>query len=147
MNHLFFGYEKLDFATAIAREDERLAGEEERIMSDPRYRSFAHKHYSYVARGMYAAQLERWYEHFAAGDVFVAPSEDLFSDPAGTLHRVQAWLGLAEHTPADLRSHNTRSYSSMDPEVRAQLRERFQPDNARLRALTGVTFPWVEEGL
>ncbi len=137
------GCEQLDFATAVAREDERLAGEEERVRTDPRYCSFAHQHYSYVARGMYARQLERWYAHFPAEQLLVLASEGLFADPARTLHRMQAWLGLCEHTPSMVMAHNARTYASMDPGVRAELHERFAEDSGQLRELTGVELPWA----
>lgn len=146
MNHAFFGYETLDFGSALDREDDRLAGEEERIIGDPGYRSFAHKHFSYVGRGMYARQLERWYAEFPREQLFVAPSESLFADPARVLHDIQDWLGLARHTPADLRPRNTRSYTSIEPEIAAKLRARFGSDSAQLTELTGVEFPWASNG-
>lgn len=133
-------FEKLDFETALAREGERLDGEEERLRNDPRYRSFTHQHYSYVGRGMYARQLERWYALFDAEQLLVLRSEDLFADPAGTLHRVHAWLGLCEHTPSMLTARGARSYPPMDPVMRAKLRACFEQDAAALRGLTGVEF-------
>ncbi|HXS47682.1 MAG TPA: sulfotransferase domain-containing protein, partial [Solirubrobacterales bacterium] len=63
-NHeLALGFEDLPFEEAIEREPERLEGEQERILEDPGYRSFAHQHHSYVSRGRYAEQLERWLAH------------------------------------------------------------------------------------
>ena len=137
------GFEPLDFETAIAREPERLAGEEERMAADPRYRSFAHQHFSYVSRGRYAEQLERWYAHFPAEQILVMPSEDLFADPAATLHRVQDWLGLSRHTPETLSARGARRYSSMETALRDELRGHFAADSARLEGLTGVRLPWV----
>jgi len=138
-NHQVAGsFEALDFQTALAREGERLQGEEQRLRDDPRYRSFAYQHYSYVARGMYARQLGRWYALYDAEQLLVLRSEDLFADPPGTLHRIQAWLGLGEHTPSTLTARGARRYPPMDPGTRAQLRARFEQDAAELRALTGV---------
>jgi hypothetical protein len=138
------GFETLDFATAVTREDERLAGEEHRIVADPHYRSFAHQHHSYVARGMYAAQLERWYGRFDAEQILVVASEDLFADPEATVHRIQGWLGLAPHTPSTLAARGSRTYGgSLDEQIGADLRSRFAPDTARLRELTGTQLPWA----
>ena len=136
------GFEHLDFATALAQEEQRLAGEEERLLADPRYRSVAHQHHSYVARGMYARQLESWYDAFPREQILVLAAEDLFAQPETTLHRVQTWLGLEEHTPSKFERHNARSYSSLDPGMEAELRGRFAADTARLRQLTGRDFPW-----
>ena len=143
MNHAVLGYEKLDFASALDREEQRLAGEEEHLVSDPRYRSFAHKHFSYLARGMYAHQLERWYDHFPREQLLVAASEDLFADPEATLHRIQEWLGLSRHTPPVLKPFNAGRYAALDVALRADLRARFEPDIARLHELTASVFPWV----
>ncbi len=54
------GREPLSFEDAIAAEPERLAGEHQRLLDDPSYRSFAHQHHSYLARGRYAEQLAAW---------------------------------------------------------------------------------------
>jgi hypothetical protein len=143
-NHeVALGFETLDFRAALDREPERLAGEADRLLADNRYRSFAHQHHSYVARGMYAAQLDRWLERFPREQMLILPSEDLFGDPAATVHRVQAWLGLPEHTPASLAAANARSYKPMESEMREELGRRFRADSARLPELTGVQFPWV----
>ena len=47
------GFETLPFLDALKSEEERLAGEAERLCADPSYRSFSHQHHSYVARGIY----------------------------------------------------------------------------------------------
>ena len=57
------GFEKLGFVEAIECEPERLRGEEERLAGERGYRSFAHQHHGYLARGRYADQLERWLAH------------------------------------------------------------------------------------
>ena len=77
------GHETLEFEEALAREVERLAGEEERILADPRYASVAHRRFSYRTRGLYAEQLERWYERFPREQLLVVRSEDLFAEPGG----------------------------------------------------------------
>src|SRR3954451_22809664 len=42
------GYEDQDFETALALEESRLAGETERLIRDPRYRSHSHQHHAYL---------------------------------------------------------------------------------------------------
>jgi Sulfotransferase domain len=58
------GLEPLSFEEAIAQEPARLAGEVERIRSDPHYDAVRHRRYSYLARGAYAEQLQQWLGHF-----------------------------------------------------------------------------------
>jgi hypothetical protein len=138
------GFEMLDFAGALNQERRRLAGEEARLLADPRYHSFAHQHYSYVARGMYDEQLGRWLRLFPREQMLILTSEDLFAEPAYTLHRVQAWLGLAEHTPDRLVARGARSYPRITSDAHDELRNRFFPaSSARLLDLTGIQFPWA----
>jgi hypothetical protein len=138
------GNESLDFATAIDRESERLAGEEQRLAQDSTYQSFAHQHYSYLARGLYAQQLKRWYERFPADQILTLASEEFFTDPQTSLHRVQNWLGLSLHTPTTLAPRNARDYDAMDPELRARLTDFFRDDAAQLPDLTNTRLPWAQ---
>jgi hypothetical protein len=136
------GLEDLDLKPALESEAARLAGEEARLLADPGYYSFNHHHRAYLSRSMYALQLDRWYRHFPRDQFLVLASEDLFTNPGPTLHRVQAWLGLDEHTPADLSPHNARTYEEMDSGLATELRAHFGPDVAQLSQLTGLRFPW-----
>jgi len=136
------GDETLEFEEALAREDERLAGEEERILRDPRYLSPAHRRLSYRTRGLYAEQLERWYERFPREQLLVVRSEDLFADPDATLQTVFAFLGLEPWSQAEYPALNRRPYSSMSDAARATLAEAFAEPNRRLEALLGRELGW-----
>jgi hypothetical protein len=136
------GFEWLGFEQAIAEEPRRLAGEEERLAGDPRYNSFSHQHHSYLSRGRYAAQLERWLEHFDRDRMLVLSAEKLFADPAGVVRDTQEFLGLGLEAPADLSAKNARSYAPIAPRTRDALRESFAPDNRRLYELVGRDFGW-----
>lgn len=52
------------FEHALELEQERVGLERKRVMSDPDYYSFAHRMYSYKARGIYVDQLESWARYF-----------------------------------------------------------------------------------
>ena len=77
------GREPLSFEDALAAEDERLRGEEERLLADPRYFSREWWSHTYQARGRYAEQLERWLAVFPQEQLLIVPSDDLADDPAG----------------------------------------------------------------
>jgi hypothetical protein len=142
-NHeVALGYESLGLQEALDREAERLAGEEERLRTGERARSYAHQHYGYVDRGRYAEQLERWLELFARDRLLVLLSEELFADPVAAVHETQDFLGLRRHDPTDLRARNARSYEPADDAIRAALAERFREPNARLATLLGRDLPW-----
>src|ERR1035438_7721757 len=53
------GYETEPFEQALELEDQRLAGEAERIVSQPGYHSHSHQHHAYLTRGLYADQIGR----------------------------------------------------------------------------------------
>lgn len=130
------------FAEAIAHEQERIAGEEERMLADPAYYSYAHQNYSYVARGRYIEQIERLFELFSRDRVRIVSSERLSQEPATVYAEMLAFLGLPPFELQRFRRHNARSYEPMDPGVRARLQDYFAPENDRLFKLLGTDFGW-----
>ena len=136
------GFEHLSFEEAIEREPERLAGEVERMEADNSYRSFSHQHHSYLARGLYAEQLERWYQHFPREQVLVLPSEDFFADPDRVYRVVLGFLGVPSLSLGEYETFNPRDYADMGEAMRRRLREHFREPNERLYALLGRDLGW-----
>jgi Sulfotransferase domain len=135
-------FEDLSFDEALEQEPKRLAGEVERMRSDPSYNSFALQHHSYLSRGRYAEQLEVWYGLFPKEQILVLRSEDLFSDPERIYRDALRFLGVP---PISLREYdvfNPRTYTGMSPEARRRLVEYFAEPNERLYDLLGVDFGW-----
>jgi hypothetical protein len=131
------GLEPLSFQEAIAQEPARLAGEVERIRSDPGYDAVRHRRYSYLTRGAYAAQLQQWLDHFSPDQFLVLRSERLLADPADGYARVLAFLGLPAWTPSafPLHTRNTKGSPGMPAEVRRRLEEHFAPATRQLEEL------------
>jgi len=139
------GYEDRSFPDALALEQERLAGEEERLRDDPSYESFSHRHHAYLRRGYYAEQVERLYELFDPGQVLVLRSESLYTDPQGQLDRVWAHLGLTPVALDDLQPLKaTHRPLDIDAGLARELRDHYQPWNERLAQLPGVGFSWSD---
>jgi hypothetical protein len=136
------GFEELGFEQALAAEAKRLEGEEELLLADPNYRSWAHQHYSYLSRGRYAGQLERWLELFAPERLLVLSAEDLFAEPLRVVSETQRFLGLELEAPADMEAKNARSYAPIPAAARAELSAAFEPHNQRLYRLVGRDFGW-----
>ncbi|HSH59754.1 MAG TPA: sulfotransferase [Acidimicrobiales bacterium] len=143
------GRETLSFEEALEREPERLEGQEERMAVDPCFRSFTWERFSYVSRGRYAEQLERWLQFYPRDRLLVVPSEKLYADPAATYRRLVAFLELPEWMPAAFRNHSYGS-ASATPSVASQLpagtrrwlEERFAEPNQQLYSMTGRDFGW-----
>ena len=136
------GREALSFEEALAAEDERLRGEEERMLADPRYFSSEWWSHTYQARGRYAEQLERWLAVFPAEQLLIVPSDDLAADPAGTHARVLEFLGAPPHRLDAYPRVYEREYEPMRPETRARLTAEFEEPNRRLYGLLGRELAW-----
>ena len=137
-----FGREKLSFDDAIAREDERMQGEVERMVRDPTYFSHAWWNYTYVSRGRYAEQLERWYASFPRDQLLVLLTDELAEDTPGTYRRVLEFLGAELHDLDEYPRIFDRDYADMSPLTRARLQEEFAEPNRRLAALLERELPW-----
>ena len=137
------GMEPLSFEDALDAEAERLDGEERRIVQFPGYVSVSHQHHSYVARGHYADQLERWLGVFPRDRMLILVSEDFFADTPGVVGEILEFLELPPMpTAASFRVPNARSYEGMEPGTRRLLAETFRDSNARLADLLGRDPGW-----
>jgi hypothetical protein len=136
------GYETLSFEDAIACEPERLAGEEERLAADARAVSFEHQHHSYLARGRYAEQLERWFGALGRDRVHIVHSERFFADPGHEFIAVLDFLGASRWQPPTWRTLNAATSTGVNPATRERLRSYFRPHNQRLAVLLGSDPGW-----
>jgi Sulfotransferase domain len=136
--------EPLSFAEAIDREAERLAGEAERLRSDPEYYSFNFHRYSYACRGIYVDQLRRWTQHFPRSQLLVLQSESLFRNPAAATAAVHRFLGLPTHRIERYGAFLQGRYEhEMPPALRARLATYFEPHNRELYRWLGEEFDWA----
>ncbi len=142
-NHMVrVGREPLSFEEALEKEEERLAGEVEKIMADPMYSTFKHLHYSYKARGRYAEQLKHWLGFFPHEAMLILSSEELYTSPAEAYRKVIEFLGLSPWEPKDFRAFKQGAYEDMPPESRRRLAAYFKPYNEELCDTLGIDFHW-----
>jgi Sulfotransferase domain len=130
------------FEEAIASEQERLRGEEEREIGDPRYHSWRVFRWGYLRTSRYAEHLERWLDVFPREQFLFLKFEDVVAAPERALEQIHEHLGLPPHRNGDLPRLNAGSYEPMAQETRARLQDYFRPHNERLRELTGIDFGW-----
>jgi hypothetical protein len=137
------GRESLPFEQALAAEPQRLAGEEQRLLSDPGYRGVSHRFHSYRSRGLYLEQLQRWWQAFPADRLLVLRSEDMFEQPAAVYEQATAFLGLESDTDRRaFESRNRVSYDEMPERARADLRSYYAQPNALLEQRLSRQMHW-----
>jgi Sulfotransferase domain len=138
------GFEtETDFATALAREPERLRGETERLRGEPFARSHSHQHHAYRARGEYVRYLRKLAAHVGRHRLHVVDSGRFFAEPERVYDEVLAFLGLPQAEYPAFEQHNARPRPApMPAPVRAELTEHFDRYDAELETFLGTELSW-----
>jgi len=127
---------------ALDIESDRLDGIEQRILADPSYVSRPHQHYSYMARGHYAQQLERLFAHIDRKNILVMTTEKLISDSQSSLSAIQSFIGLEPDPSIALEKRNASEKFEPRPETIQRLTDEFAESNERLANLVDIEIPW-----
>jgi hypothetical protein len=136
------GREGLSFESAVDAEPQRLGRDEERLARGEIEESREHRLHSYLARGRYAEQLERWFARYPREQFLVLGFEAFVRDPLAGLNETLAFLGLAPAGAVRLQPRNARRYPAMAPETESRLRAYFESHNRRLESLLGRPMGW-----
>jgi hypothetical protein len=136
------GREPLAFEDAIAAEPDRIVRAHERLARGEIERSAAHQYFSYLARGRYAEQLERWLQFYPREQLLVLRFEDLARDPLLMTNEALAYVGLSPMSGAKLEPRHTRKYPPLDPATAERLRDYFVPHDAALAKILGRPVRW-----
>jgi hypothetical protein len=112
------------------------------MASDEGYNGTNYKLYSYLKRGIYVEQVERWFALFPREQILILKSEDFFSDPEKCFITVQKFLGLRDFSLPSYRTFNAGEGQSVNPETRERLTKYFEPYNKRLYELIGADLGW-----
>jgi len=137
------GFEQVrSFEEALELESGRLEGEEERLVRDDEYVSFAHQHQAYVARSEYGVQLRRLHDALGPDRVLVVDFEDLARQPAATLAAVQEFLGLVPHPAVTMGHHNPRPRARLAETTATRLRERLEGSDELVTRYLGKVPAW-----
>jgi len=128
------GFETMSFDEAIKCEPDRITASDK-----------AHHRFSYLSRGLYAEQIERWLDHFPRSQLLVLSSEDLYAHTAEVYGELLDFLGLDHRFPpafANASAMGGMSSAKIDPALQATLFAYFEPHNERLVRLLGHHMPW-----
>lgn len=137
--------ETLSFEEALAKEEERMAGEIEKMLQDEHYMSFNQRSYSYLSRGIYVSQLQKFSELFKREQMLILKSEDFFEKPREALEQAFSFLGLEKWQPPKIKPLNAGRYSEIKSGTRKFLENYFEPHNRRLYEFLGRDFGWANE--
>jgi hypothetical protein len=133
------------FEEAIDCEEQRLAGELEKMGADEHYQSYNHRHFSYLARGIYVDQLQNWLKYLPREQFLILRSEDFYANPQDVFKATLSFLDLPAIVPQETRQfkhYNVTQPPRMLAATRQRLVEYFKPHNARLYNFTGIDFNW-----
>jgi lipopolysaccharide transport system ATP-binding protein len=134
--------ERRTFEEVLALEEAEMPERRAVTHRDPNY-VLPIVHHSYVERGFYAEQLERWFSLFPRDQFLILTSRELSDDPAGTMARVSTFLGVPECRSGTYARLSAGEYEPMAPETRERLASVFEPHNRRLEQLLGQSFDWT----
>jgi len=141
--------EPLSFADAIRAEKDRVEPSRLRLEDNPGLPlPVEMRRYSYVMRGLYAKQLEKWLDVYGPDRVHIVTSEAMFASPADTFQKLAAFLGIIDWLPKTFANHSYVGGAKATPEgemtadIRQYLEGLFFESNRELSSLTGLDFGW-----
>jgi hypothetical protein len=139
------GIERASFQTAITKEMARLHSQHSQSGFDQQPDHEAIAHFSYLARGVYIDQINRWRCYYPEDQVLIIFSEDFFRDPQGNLDKVFQFLNLPSMGLEHLKRFNAAEYLPLAPAQKRSLEAFFAPHNLRLIKYTGLDPHWRNE--
>ncbi len=135
--------EPLELSAALDAEAERMESDRALLACDPSAYAEHQQWRSYLSRGLYAKQLQRYFAHFARERIHVMFFEELISSPEVALHQLSSFLDIAPHHAPLHRANAGRNESAtLHPETRERLVEHFREANQELASLLGRSLPW-----
>jgi hypothetical protein len=131
------GRETKSFGDALEAEDERLLGQEAKVLQGEW--SPTHQWFSYRSRSVYAEQVARWYDAVGPERVKVVESERLF-DSSTVAADLLDWLGLPPMETPFPALNASLAPTPQDERVLRDLRRFFEPHNEKLFEILGRRF-------
>lgn len=129
------GIETLSFQEALASEARQVEAAHRPLAGHPHRRS-------YLARGRYAEQLERWLVHFNREQIHVTLSERFFADPVEVVGQIHEFIGVTRVQPRGLIHWGQAAYRPLSPTLRGELQHAFADDVAKLESILGEDPGW-----
>jgi hypothetical protein len=136
------GFEDVPFEQALELEPSRIAGEVERMVADPGYESYEHRHHAYLTRSRYAEQVQRFVDALGRDRVYIVDADRFFADPQQELAALFAWLGLRPWPVSHVDAWNARPGRPLDAPLQERLMRYFEEPDRQLAELMGCLPSW-----
>lgn len=133
--------EALTFEQAIVKEPSRIKKGEKELKRGPAYDNQDFRLYSYLKRGMYAEQINRWFSYFPREQILIITHEELNERPIEVMNELFAFLDLEPYDQLEI-DHELSNYPSMQESTREELSEFFRLHNQKLYELLGRNLGW-----
>jgi hypothetical protein len=143
------GFETETFGRAIELEESRISADLAEMVEDPSTSATAFRRFSYLRRGDYAEQLQRWFDHYSRDRFLIVESEEFFSDPDRVLGKVLDFVGARRWSPPEFRNYSylergVVGHEEVPAALRGVLDERFSQSNKNLRELIDTDLEWLD---
>lgn len=138
------GYEYMTFEKAIKSENERIKGRYQKMIKNNNYYSWDYDLFAYLDQGIYVDKLAKWFEIFPKDQFLLIQSEDFLRNPSKIYQKTLRFLNLAKWEPDTFTFFKKRSYkgNKIEPTLRKELKDYFQPHNERLYQLLDTRYDW-----
>jgi hypothetical protein len=112
------------------------------MITDPSFYSREFSTYSYLARGRYAEQLQRWFAAFPREQMLVMCSERFFADTDANFRKVCRFLAIPEKSLSDYPPIGRGRNRKEDERAAVFARGYFGPHNDALYRLMHDDYGW-----
>lgn len=136
------GLEVKSFSDALEAEENRIHGEEEKMINDPNYHSQDHRLFSYKARGLYAKQIKHWFSFFPKENFLFLESEYYFQHPSDSIESIFEFLQVNRKPTVIDHGRVSNAYDPMPENIRVRLTKYFEPYNEELFQAIDQRFEW-----
>lgn len=135
------GFENLPILEALQQEEKRLSSDFQKIKNEHYSLGWQYKEQSYIQRGLYLQQIERYENFFPKESILLINSSEFFENPASVMQKVFVFMGVDKNfKPQDLRAKNSGSYKDVNEDVIHFLQTKFEQSNKGLASKYGIKF-------
>ena len=87
---------------------------------------------SFIAKGLYFQQLQKWFNIFSEKQIHVIFTEELRDNPEDVMKGVYKFLELDDFSIKSYEKRKKFDYDSMDKDVRTELSKYYESENKQL---------------